>query len=606
MKRRSVIKAISTASIVSISGASISGCGSSNAPTPDSLLPSPSNPGDQDGIANINVAFEHGVASGDPLADAVVLWTRVTPESPTFNGSLDVDVFVAKDELFNDIVATSKVTTDAARDYTVKVDAQGLQPDTWYYYFFSSNGVTSPVGRTRTFAPTSTAIDRARFAVVSCANWEHGLFSVYTAVANNPDLDFVLHLGDYVYEYENGTYGDPENVPDRLHEPNVEMFELAHYRTRHGQYKTDIDLQRVHQQYPMICVWDDHEFTDNAYHDGAGNHQPELEGDWMTRKDNAIQAYFEWMPLRAHPDDKERIYRDFQFGDLIDLYMLDTRYEGRDLQVEDVTSDEVNDPERTLISAEQMTWLRDGLKNSTSQWKMIGQQVMFGQLNIAELPNISVVGEETIRQGLNTDQWDGYTADRTKVMNTIQGFSGNAEPESTDLPNHDPVDNVVIFTGDIHTSWANEIYRNPATLVGDLFDTPMAAEFVCPSVTSPGFPQGAAEAVSLALAANSHMKYTELSSRGFILVDVTRERTQAEYYYVESISDETRKGALVDEKTKLVAVNNGSSFIQEAGLTASKPRSMQTAMNYPKISGDIEQQAAQALADQWNLVRGLS
>lgn len=577
MKRRTFM--ISTAAFTT---AAISGCGGGNDQSAvpedvDKNQPTPDPVDDNTGDVTPTVgSFKHGVASGDPMSDRVIMWTRVTPHDLT-SESIPVDLIISKTPDFDNptVIQTS---ANAERDFCVKVDVTELASNSWYYFTFVCGDAISPIGRTRTFPAKSDRTRRARFATVSCSNLPYGHFSVYTALANVPerDLDFVLHLGDYLYEYEPGNYDDPSAVPNRVHEPANEIVSLSDYRTRHGQYKSDPDLQAVHQQYPMICIWDDHEFTNDAFKDGAENHDSATEGDWEDRKARAIQAYFEWMPVREFASEEGRIWRQFQYGDLIDLWMLDTRIEGRDSQASLPFGPERTDENRELISESQMQWLTDGLANSQARWKMIGQQVMFGQLNIAELPQPDAIADlvpyGTTQQGVNMDQWDGYTASRNKILDVIE---------------QNDVSNVVIFTGDIHTSWANEIYRNPATLTGDLFDSQsaLAVEFVCPAVSSPGFPDGLAEAVAPLLSVtNPHVKYSELKKRGFVLINVDRFGTQAEYHYVTSISDESRKGE-IEPTRKLVKV-----FAQETGrpyrleqnfLSVTRPRMTQTAFLAP-------------------------
>ncbi|MDF1822665.1 MAG: alkaline phosphatase D family protein [Alcanivoracaceae bacterium] len=510
------------------------------------------------------VSFRHGVASGDPLSDRVILWTRVTPADDTAL-RIPVTVQVARDPSMQQLVTVIETYALASNDFCVKVDAAGLLPDHWYYYRFRVGGQMSPVGRTRTFPAMGSAKDRARFAVVSCSNYAYGLFSAYRALANATDLDFILHLGDYVYEYGAGEYGD---FPGREPQPPHEMVTLSDYRQRHAQYKTDTALQALHQQVPFVVTWDDHESANDSYRDGAENHDPLTEGDWQQRQGAARQAYAEWMPIRDDMVVAGEIYRAMHFGDLIDLLMLDTRLEGRDQQVTNPADPARNSADRQLISPAQMGWLQDRLAASQSRWRFLGQQVMFAQLNIAEIPGIE--DDPELRGNLvaiNMDQWDGYAADRQALLNFL------ADNDIRDT---------VILTGDIHTSWANEIYRNPATLLGDLFDEPLAAEFVTPAVTSPGFPEGAAEAASLAIPlANPHIRYTELKSRGFILMDVTRERAQAEFYYVRTIESLDLMGQLDDSKTKVVAVRHGSSRIVE-DTPRSSARTVQSAMRSPK------------------------
>ncbi len=568
--RRNLVQAIGAGTTLALAGCG--GGSSSSTPVVNNPAPNvpadPEPPGGPDALPS--VTFLHGVASGDPLSDRVILWTRVTPDQSGV--VVPVEVKVASDPAMQQIVTSYTTTTNADADYCVKIDADGLAAGRWYYYQFQVGETQSPVGRTRTFPAAADFIDRARFAVVSCSNFPYGFFSVYRAVANQGDLDFVLHLGDYVYEYGAGEYGD---FPERDPQPSHEMVSLSDYRLRHAQYKTDEDLQAVHQQFPMIAVWDDHESTDNSYRDGASNHQPLTEGDWETRKGVARQAYFEWLPIRPRePGNHDVIYRQFRFGDLIDLTMLDTRLEGRDAQLTVPLDPARNDEDRHLISSEQMDFLLEALSQSDAHWRFIGQQVMFAQLNILEIPSLDERSAQ-LRGNLsaiNMDQWDGYAADRLTILNHIDD---NA------------IDNVVILTGDIHTSWANEIYRNPGSLLGDLFDKPLAAEFVTPAVTSPGFPEGAAEVAGVLIpVVNPHIRYVEAKSRGFILVDVTRDRAQGEFYYAQSIESYDLRGQIDTSKTKVVAVKSGDSRIVEDG-PVSRPRTLRTALFHPPVSSPV-------------------
>ncbi|MDX1804418.1 MAG: alkaline phosphatase D family protein [Alcanivorax sp.] len=566
-KRRHLVAALGVGSALTVAGCG-GGSGSNNRAADNSATPDPADPVTPGSVPR--AAFLHGVASGDPLADRVILWTRVTPAGG--ETVIPVEVVVARDPDLKQEVARYRAAARIEQDFCVKVDASGLQADRWYYYRFAVGDQLSPIGRTRTFPAADDFIDRARFAVVSCANYPYGFFSVYRAVANHSDLDFVLHLGDYVYEYGPGEYGD---FPDRDPVPPYEMLSLSDYRARHAQYKTDADLQAVHLQFPMIAVWDDHESADNSWRDGAANHDPATEGDWQVRKRASEQAYFEWMPIRPRqPGDTTTVYRRFQFCDLMVLIMLDTRLEGRDQQLDTPFDPARNSEDRHLISTTQMDFLLDHLSQSTSRWRFVGQQVMFAQLNIAEIPTLDARSAELrgSLSAINMDQWDGYAADRLTILNHL------ADQQ---------IDNVVILTGDIHTSWASEIYRNPATLVGDLYDPPLAAEFVTPAVTSPGFPDGAAEVAGVLVpVANPHIRYVEARSRGFILVDLTRERAQGEFYYAQSIESYDLRGQVDSSKTKVVAVNHGSSRIVE-DLPVSRPRTLRTALLNPPSRDEV-------------------
>lgn len=319
--------------------------------------------------------FFHGVASGDPLPDGVILWTRVTPDDETaMPAPIDVRVRVATDVGLTDVVYDETVQTDADRDYTVKVDVRGLEAGTTYYYAFTALGQNSIVGRTRT-APTE-AVERLRFAVVSCSNYPAGFFNAYARVAERADLDAVFHLGDYLYEYDGDTFGEGRPV-----EPDKEIVTLEDYRIRHSLYKLDPDLMAAHQQHPFITVWDDHESTNDSYRDGAENHQPGDEGDWTVRKANAKRAYFEWMPIRspeadvqAVADANSRIYRKLSYGGLADVFMIDTRLEARVQPIQpkgDGLGSDIDTTlwasDRDLLGAEQMQWLIDGLTASEAR-----------------------------------------------------------------------------------------------------------------------------------------------------------------------------------------------------------------------------------------------
>ena len=273
------------------------------------------------------VAFDHGVASGDPLQDRVIIWTRVNTSAETVTVSWQM----ATDADFSNVISSGTLLTDAKRDHTVKVDVTGLQSDSAYYYRFSCQNSDSIVGRTKTLPDGSP--EQYSLAVVSCSNFPYGFFNAYQCVAQRDDVDVVLHLGDYIYEYANGKYGDG-NLLGRVPRPDRETVQLEDYRERYACYREDEDLMAVHARHPFIVVWDDHEFANNTWVKGAENHDSN-EGDWNAQRAAATQAYFEWMPIRKSVSDRQqRIYRSFQFGDLFDLIMLDTRSVGRDQQLD--------------------------------------------------------------------------------------------------------------------------------------------------------------------------------------------------------------------------------------------------------------------------------
>ena len=485
------------------------------------------------GLASLGgdgLSFDHGVASGDPLQDRVMLWTRVSGAQ----AAVTLEWVIATDPEVRSVVRSGSIQTTADRDYTVKVDADGLAPGTTYYYRFRTSGSASPIGRTRT-APQG-ALDRLRVGVVSCSSLAHGYFNAYRRLAERNDLDVILHLGDYIYEYGDGEYGSA-----RAYEPAHEILSKADYRQRHAQYRRDVDLQELHRQFPMIAIWDDHETADNSWRDGANNHLEGEEGLWAQRKADAVAVYHEWLPIRApDPGNLERIYRNFRYGDLADFVMLDTRLIGRDLQAGLLDAGSINDADRSLLGAPQLAYLQEQLSSAGARWKFLGQQIMFGQLRVPSLPELSVLTGlpieqlQALLQGLpvvstggliiNADQWDGYRAERTRVFDLLETLN---------------VDNAVVLTGDIHTSWAMDLSRDPANpLVYNALSGAgsLGVEFVCTSVTSPGL-DALNPLVPLLRLLNPHMKYVDLAQKGYMVLDITPQRTQAEWWYISTIAE---------------------------------------------------------------------
>ncbi len=439
--------------------------------------------------------FYHGVASGDPLPQAVIIWTRITLSE---TDPISVNWRMATDTLFSNVVASGTATTDSSADWTIKVDVTGLNSDTWYYYDFEYNGGRSLIGRTRT-APVG-GVDHLRFGVVSCQSYEHGFYHAYKEMATRNDMDCILHLGDYIYEYETGGYSS--NISGRTNEPANEIINLSDYRMRYSHYRLDPDLRAAHQQYPFIIIWDDHETANNSYRDGAGNHTEGSEGLWVDRKAYAIQANTEWLPVRVpDPSDPEKRYRDFSFGDLAQLEMLDTRLYDRDEQGSGTDTD------RNLLGYEQRHWLYDNLSNSTAQWKVIGQQVMVAPLTAFGIP-------------VNNDQWDGYPAERDSLFDHLVTNG---------------IDNTVILTGDIHTSWANDLPGD--NYVASTGDGSVGVEFVVTSVTSSSFPIPVGQ--NLIISLNPHIKYADLTQKGYLILDLTAQAAQSDWYYVSNVTQPT-------------------------------------------------------------------
>ncbi|MEU8899780.1 alkaline phosphatase D family protein [Nocardia sp. NPDC048505] len=498
--------------------------------------------------------FRHGVASGDPLPTAVVLWTRATVAEDATPGSgigpaTPVRWEIATDEGFGTLAGSGTVTATRDSDHTVKIDATGLAPGREYYYRFSALGETSPTGRTRTAPADADTPDRLRFGVVSCSNWEAGYFASYRHLAARGDLDAIIHLGDYIYEYGRGKYGGRSGAV-RGHDPINEIVTLADYRIRHAQYKTDADLSALHALLPFICTWDDHESADNSWSGGANHHDPAVQGPWSDRRAASAQAYLEWMPVRAKGSGADvQIYRRLRFGTLAELSMLDLR----SYRDEEVTPGagwrNVDNPARTLTGKAQMEWLTAGLASAPVRWKLIGTSVMIAPLVFPPLdPATSKAFTDALgvpQSGVpaNADQWDGYTADRRTLFRTL-----------TD----NQVSDVVFLTGDIHSSWASDLPVEAATYPAG---PTVGAEFVVPSVTSSSIGEimkSAPRTTSVPIeetikGVNHHMRYVELESHGYGVLEVTAEQTQMDWFYVLNVEDPN------------TAVRHGASFAVRSG-----------------------------------------
>ncbi len=453
--------------------------------------------------------FYHGVASGDPLADRVIIWTRVTPEAEQ---SLTGTWAIATDEEMENVVQSGDFTTGPDRDYTVKIDVADLQPATTYFYQFAALDARSPVGRTRT-APL-TGGDSLNFAVVSCSNYEAGFFNAFARIAERSDIDAVLHLGDYIYEYAPGGYGD--TTLGRLHLPPHEIVTLQDYRTRYSQYRLDPDFQAAHQRHPFISIWDDHEITNNSYQTGAQNHQAE-EGDYETRKAAARQAYYEWQPIRKSGEDV--LYRAFHYGDLVSLIMLDERLAGRSVQADSVAQAGFASAERSMLGADQLAWFKGQLTSSRAAWKVIGNQVIFADTDLSFVrPN----------DPYNLDAWDGYPAEKQAIIRHLKDNS---------------IEDVIIISGDTHRSWAFEVPESIEAYRKDPQAT-VAVEFGTTSITSANTDEGssmeqarAIERLFLTSGNNPHLKYTNQADHGYLILRLKPELAKAEWYFVNTIRE---------------------------------------------------------------------
>lgn len=503
--------------------------------------------------------FQHGVASGDPLSDRVILWTRVTPVS--LASTVVVEYTVATDPAMTTVVARSRTKTHADRDFTVKVDVDGLRPNTTYYYRFSTLGAQSPVGRTKTLPVGRTA--SLRMAVVSCSNFAQGYFNAYGRIAERADLDLVMHLGDYLYEYGTGQYGTT-----RPCEPAHEIVSLADYRARHAQYKRDADSQAMLRQHPLVAIWDDHETANNSWRDGAENHQPATEGAWSARVDAALQAYDEWMPVRiVDPANRRRNNRSYAHGHLVELVMLEERLGARSEQlgtnINDasgrfVQSGAYADPARQMLGTTEEHWLADTLRHSTAKWKVLGQGVMFAQLKAVGAPNAAGGGVF-----INSDQWDGYQPARDRVYDILKG--GNGQPA---------VDNVVVLTGDIHSSWAADLTQdpnNPNPAAGGYDpasgEGSRAVEFVGCSVSSPGIADPSGAIANSLKPGNPHFKYINLDRHGYMLIDANPQRCVCEWWYVDTVASASH----IETFATAFEVRDGTNRLAPSVQTPSRP-----------------------------------
>ncbi|WP_299367623.1 alkaline phosphatase D family protein [Winogradskyella sp.] len=506
---------------------------------------------DTTGFTNIN--FNEGVASFDPSDSKVIIWTRYnTPNK-------DIVWQISTDSNFDSILRNGIITTDPSRDNTIAIELTGLDSDLKLYYRFinEEDEAISVVGETITLPQNATSL---KLAVCSCSNYQAGLFTVYDAMANS-EADIIVHLGDYFYEYEAGGYGSTaENAfLNRVHVPPGEILSLDDYRTRYKQYRSDSSLQLAHQKKPFICVWDDHEVANDAYRDGAENHDEATEGSFEVRKQNALQAYSEFLPFtRQDESNNSLIYRSFNIGNLVNLYMLDTRIIGRDKQLDinsyftnsgfDVVAfqTDLGDPNRTLLGAAQRDWLISQIASSNAQWNVLGQQVLMGQMFIPievltsfGTPNFNQILTELVEIKLrvinndptltpeeiarvttvipyNLDAWDGYPVERETIYSSLNGKK------------------IVTLAGDTHNAWSNTLLSTNNTEIG--------VELATAGVSSPGFeafigtdPAAIAGFEQALVILIDGLSYFDASRRGFLMTTFTGSEVTSEWMFVSTI-----------------------------------------------------------------------
>ncbi|MFL9844442.1 alkaline phosphatase D family protein [Flavobacterium rhizosphaerae] len=501
-----------------------------------------------------NKNFDHGIASFDPTSTSVIIWTRYN------RANAEIIWEVATDENFNTVIRTGKLTTDASRDYTLAVELTELEADKKLYYRFANTDdkAISVTGETKTMPVNAASV---KLAVCSCSNYQAGYFNVYDAMAKS-DADVIVHLGDYIYEYEAGGYGaTPENASlGRKHQPATEILSLEDYRTRYKQYRTDVSLQLAHQKKPFICVWDDHEIANDTYKNGAENHTEATEGSFEVRKQHALQAYSEFMPFsRQDESNNALIYRTVTIGGLVNLIMLDTRVIARHKQLDintyltaggfDAVSfmTDLSTPSRTLIGDTQRNWIINQINSSSAKWQVLGQQILMGKMYVpAELllafgqPGFieiltqlvtikmrmlnndpTLTPEETARitttLPYNLDAWDGYPVDREIIYGSLNGKK------------------IITLAGDTHNAWYNTLYTQNGAEVG--------VELATSSVSSPGFEiyLGDVDAATIASFEQAMtllvdgLSYFDASRRGYVMATFTNADVKAEWVFVDTI-----------------------------------------------------------------------
>ncbi len=581
--RRDFIIQLSSVSATLASGGILSACGSDSAPM---------------------VNFNCGVASGDPSLDGLVIWTYARyADASLMNNSVALKYELAMDNAFTNVVKSGDANATSATGFTVKVNLSGLKPGTDYFYRFTSGFFKSGVGKTRTL-PSMDA-KQVKLAVFSCTLYSAGFFNAYAEAAKS-DAQFAIHLGDYIYEYgsDPSKFGNTDllnkssaSALSRVALPANDIVSLDDYRTRYAQYRSDPNLQVLHASMPWITVWDDHEFANNAFMTGAENHDPKTQGDWNTRKNNAAQAYHEWLPNRNDPLDaanRFKIYRRFDFANILSLHMLDTRIEGRVQQYANygtavsvadyqpyisglTTGSDIN---RTMISATQLDWLQKGFASSTAKWQVLGNQDIMAKIwwpaNVltslgAVYFNPSAANQAAFSQSVtdyltakmtqalggsltatqtalldptanpklpyNLDAWDGYPLNRELVLQSVQALN---KP-------------LITLSGDSHNAWFAQLTTLKGQKVG--------VEFAGSSVTSPGFESLGLASIAPALDGSINSKqwidgngknfgmiddlnFIDTKSRGYLMMTFTLDNVKGEYIYLDTVVSNTYKSSI--------------------------------------------------------------
>lgn len=512
-------------------------------------------PGAAQGAASLT-GFTHGVASGEPGAHSVLLWTRFVAAADT---RLRCEVSDSPD--FKRVVAGGTALASAARDHTARITVTGLQPDRWYHYrFIAPDGSFSAAGRTRTLPVGPTA--QFNLGVFCCSSIGIGWFNAYAHAAQRDDLDLVVHVGDYIYEY--GLSPDPQGrrtQPAREIDPSDETITLADYRLRYALYRRDPDLLALHARYPMIAQWDDHEIANDAWQGGAQNHDDE-EGSWSVRRDAAIQAYRDWMPV------SDANWNQYQIGDLATLIKVETRITGRSRQLdmgaalEGRTDIEAalrefrdgpwQDKSRSMLGVQQEHWLAASFTQSTrnrTRWQVLAQQTVMGEWLMAPEVADWVGGERAQRNLLasqlglpwSLDSWSGYPAARERLLRSALQADAN----------------LLVLSGDSHTAWGQNL------TVGS---QAAGVEFAGHAVTSGGmegmFPRTAPVDVAAALQrANPGLLLSETARRGYMSVYLSHEQAQCDWHFFSTV----RQRELTPAETRRLSVRPGRRVLQRAG-----------------------------------------